>query len=64
MSTSMQMDLKNGSDWNNAFTNLASALNIQTGCTNVREIRIKEGTYYQIQRMIEHWAFKCRQILL
>ena len=37
---------KNGSDWANAFTNLASALNIQTGCTNVHEVRIKEGTYY------------------
>ncbi len=35
----------NGSDWDNAFTNLASALNIQTGCSNVHEIRIKEGTY-------------------
>jgi hypothetical protein len=38
--------LKNGNDWDNAFTNLAAALNIQSGCTNVAEIRIKEGTYY------------------
>ncbi len=38
--------LKNGNDWDNAFTNLASALNIQVGCTNVHEIRIKEGTYF------------------
>lgn len=38
--------LRNGSDWANAFNNLASALNIQAGCTNVNEIRIKEGTYY------------------
>jgi len=38
--------LKNGSDWNNALTNLASALSVQKGCTNVHEIRIKEGTYY------------------
>jgi hypothetical protein len=38
--------LRNGSDWDNAFNNLASALNIQSGCTNVHEIRIKEGTYY------------------
>ncbi|MEM9548755.1 MAG: hypothetical protein AAGA77_22415 [Bacteroidota bacterium] len=38
--------LRNGSDWDNAFTNLTSALNIQKGCTNVKEIRIKEGTYY------------------
>jgi len=38
--------LKNGSDWTNAYTSLASALNIQSVCTNVHEIRIKEGTYY------------------
>ena len=38
--------LKNGSDWTNAFTSLQSALSIQEGCPNVREIRIKEGTYY------------------
>ena len=37
--------LKNGSNWDNAFTNLASALSIQTGCSNVHEVRIKEGTY-------------------
>ena len=38
--------LKNGSNWTNAFTNLAAALNIQSGCTNVHEVWIKEGTYY------------------
>ncbi len=37
--------LKNGSDWSNAFSNLGSALAIQGGCNNVKEIRIKEGTY-------------------
>jgi len=51
MDTILYVDLnatgqKNGSNWDNAFTNLASALNIQSGCTNVHEIRIKEGTYY------------------
>jgi alpha-amylase len=38
--------LRNGSNWNNAFTNLSSALNIQSGCTNVHEIWVKEGTYF------------------
>jgi alpha-amylase len=38
--------LKNGSDWNNAFTNLGAALEVQSGCSNVDEIRIKEGTYF------------------
>jgi alpha-amylase len=38
--------LRNGVNWEHAFTNLASALNIQSGCTNVQEIRMKEGTYY------------------
>lgn len=38
--------LRNGSNWDNAFTNLASALSIKAGCTNVAEIRIKEGSYY------------------
>jgi len=37
--------LRNGSDWSNAFSNLGSALAIQSGCDNVNEIRIKEGTY-------------------
>lgn len=37
--------LKNGSDWTNAFTSLPAALNLQAVCTNVREIRVKEGTY-------------------
>jgi len=38
--------LRNGSDWTNAFTSLATALNVQKGCTNVTEIRVKEGIYY------------------
>jgi hypothetical protein len=38
--------LRNGRNWEDAFTNLASALNVQSGCTNVHEIRMKEGTYY------------------
>ncbi|MDF1697721.1 MAG: alpha-amylase family glycosyl hydrolase [Saprospiraceae bacterium] len=37
--------LRNGSNWDNAFTNLASALNVQNGCSNVNEIWVKEGSY-------------------
>ncbi|MGK0316689.1 MAG: hypothetical protein ACI86M_002924 [Saprospiraceae bacterium] len=38
--------LKNGNDWVNAFTSLGSALEVQSGCSNVNEIRIKEGVYF------------------
>ncbi|MCB9329132.1 MAG: hypothetical protein H6572_10660 [Lewinellaceae bacterium] len=38
--------LNDGSDWENAFTHLQSAIVLAQVCTNIEEIHIKEGTYY------------------